>query len=206
MNAACSSGSEGMVQLSCSKTPQQSGNTTDRTAATSALVGLAGWLTLVMPSVAYTQDASLVVDVNVAVAPSCSITPTARSVDLGELSRPGAVTLSVGFSCNSYFQFVLSSTHRGLKHFSWMPVRPPFVSLVPYAVSYTVGTSGGLLVGQCSSNKMVLGASTCRGASSPDATAIDQTATLVLSWGLTGQYPVAGVYHDTLNINVSAGL
>jgi hypothetical protein len=159
-----------------------------------------------MPEFAFAQDSPLVVDVNVAVAPSCSITSATPSINLGELSKPGSAALSFGFSCNSHFQFVLSSRHGGLKNHTWTPVLPPFVSLVPYNVSYTIGTSSGDLVGACSSGHMVQGASACSGASSPDATAINQRASISFSWALSGQYPVAGYYHDTLNFSVSAGL
>ncbi len=151
-------------------------------------------------------DDSFTLDVHVAVAPSCSIRSATPSLDLGELSRPGSAMVSLGFSCNSHFQFVLSSRHGGLKHHTRTAVPPPFVSLVPYAVSYAIGTSRGLLSGACSSASMAQGALICKGASSPDAAAINQTVTLSLSWGLSGQYPVAGAYSDTLSFSVSAGL
>ena len=167
---------------------------------------LAGVLASAAPVPALAQDASLTVDVNVAVAPSCSITSATPSLDLGELSKPGSASLSFSFSCNSHFQFILSSRHGGLRHYTRTPVSPPFVSLVPYAVSYSIGTSSGLLSGACSSSSMAQGASGCKGASNRDATAINQGVTLSLSWGLSGQYPVAGTYADTLTFSVSGGL
>jgi len=195
-----------MVHLACMKIAQQLGSRTGGTRAAHAWVCLAGWLALAMPVFAFAQDSPLVVDVNVAVAPSCSITSATPSINLGELSKPGSATLSFGFSCNSHFQFVLSSRHGGLKHHTWTSVLPPFVSLVPYIVSYTIGTSSSVLVGACSSGNMVQGASVCSGPSSPDATAINQEVTIGFSWALSGQYPVAGYYPDTLNFSVSSGL
>lgn len=195
-----------MVHLAFSKTAQPVGISTSGTAAARMWAGLAGWLALAMPVFAFADDLPLVVDVNVAVAPSCSITNATPSINLGELSKPGSATLTIGFSCNSHFQFILSSRYGGLKHHTWTSVLPPFVSLVPYVVSYTLGTSDGVLVGACSSGNMVQGASACSGASSPDATAINQSVTISFSWALSGQYPVVGSYYDRLNFNVSAGL
>ena len=160
------------------------GSATSGTAAAHAWVGLTGWLALAMPGLAFAQDASLTLDVNVAVIPSCSITSTAPGIYLGELSKPGQATLSIQFSCNTHFRFALSSEQGGLRHYTQMPVNPPFVSLVPYVVSYTIGTGSGFLVGACSSSNMAQGASSCSGAPSPDATAINQSVTL----GFPGDY------------------
>ena len=195
-----------MIKDACRKRTGPAGKTPARTCPAAKVVLLAGLVVSAAPVPALAQDASLTIDVNVAVAPSCSITAATPAVYLGELSTAGSATLSFGFSCNSYFQFVLSSRHGGLRHHMWQPVPPPFVSLVPYAVSYSIGTSSGLLAGACSSSTMVLGASSCSGASSPDASAINQGVTLSLSWQLSGQYPVAGTYSDVLNFSVSAGL
>ena len=195
-----------MVQDACRNIPGPVGVTLARACPAAKAVLLVGLVASASPGPALAQDASLTVDINVAVAPSCSITAATPAIYLGELSTGGAATLSFGFSCNSHFQFVLSSRHGGLRHQTWRPVPPPFVSLVPYAVSYSIGTSNGLLAGGCSSSTMLMGASNCTGASSPDASAINQGVTLSLSWGLSGQYPVAGIYTDTLNFSVSAGL
>ena len=192
-----------MIQDACRKIPGPVGRTPERACPAAKAVLLFGLVVSAAPVRPSAQDASVTVDVNVAVAPSCSITATTPAIYLGELSTAGSATLSFGFSCNSYFQFVLSSRHGGLRHYTWQPVPPPFVSLVPYAVSYSIGTSGGLLAGGCSSSTMLLGASRCAGASSPEASAINQGVTLTLSWGLSGQYPVAGTYTDTLNFRVS---
>lgn len=163
-------------------------------------------LAFATPAPVLADDVSITVDINVTVAPSCSIASATPSLFLGELSQPGSATLSLSFSCNSHFQFILSSRNGGLKHHARMAVPPPFVSLVPYAVSYSIGTSRGILSGSCSSGSMTLGVSSCTGASNPDAAAINQAVSLSLTWGLQGQYPIAGHYRDTLTFSVSAGL
>ena len=195
-----------LVQDACRNRPRVVGRAPTRACPAKKTVALVGLLASAAPVPVLAQDASLAVDVNVAVAPSCSITAAAPAIYLGELTTPGSAMLSFAFSCNSYFQFVLSSRHGGVRHYTWQPVPLPFVSLVPYTVSYAIGTSSGILAGVCSSSSMARGASGCNGASSPDATAINQGVTLSLSWGLSGQYPVAGAYSDTLNFRVSAGL
>lgn len=195
-----------MVEGACRKIPRLVGRAPVRAYPAAKKFLLVGLLASAAPIPALAQDASFTVDIKVAVAPSCSITSTTPSLDLGELAKPGSATLSFGFSCNSHFQFALSSRQGGLRHHAGKPVPPPFVSLVPYAVSYSIGTSKGIVTGACSSSTMVQGASNCTGASSPDATAINQGVTLSLSWGLSGEYPVAGAYTDTLNFKVSAGL
>ena len=195
-----------VVHGACGKIPRPVGRAPVRACSAARTILLVGLAALAAPVPALAQDASLTVDVNVAVAPSCSITAATPAIYLGELSTPGSALLSFSFSCNSSFQFVLSSRHGGLRHYTWQPVASPFVSLVPYTVSYSIGTSSGILAGACSSSSMVQGVSRCGGASSPAASAINQIVTLSFSWGLSGQYPVAGIYSDTLNLRMSAGL
>lgn len=168
---------------------------------------LAALFATLTTGVACAQDTVTTIDVTTTIAPSCTISNTTSSLFLGELSRPGSATLSFAFSCNSNFSFVFSSQLGGLAHiFSRRQVAAPFVSLVPYNLSYSIGTDTGPIVGTCLSSTMVGGASTCLGASSPGAAATNQNVTLGFSWNLVNQYPIAGFYTDTLTFNINAGL
>jgi hypothetical protein len=152
------------------------------------------------------QQQTATLEVKKAIAPICTITNTNWILNLGELSRPGSATVSFAFSCNTHFSFVFSSKHGGLVTYMRVPVVSPFVSLVPYNLSYSIGTDQGFLVDVCSSSNMAGQASTCQGASASDAAAISQAVTLKFSWNLADRYPVAGHYHDTLTFRVNAGL
>lgn len=155
---------------------------------------------------ALAQQQTATFDVSTTIAPACRISYTNSSLNFGELSQPGSANLSIPFSCNSNFSFVFSSRHGGLVTHTWTPVPSPFVSLVPYNLSYNIGTDQGFLVDTCSSSNMVGQASTCRGASTLGAAAINRTVTLSFSWNLVGRYPIAGNYRDTLTFSVNAGL
>ena len=155
---------------------------------------------------AFAQQQTATLDVSTAIAPACTISHTNQGLNFGELSQPGSATLSIAFSCNSNFSFAFSSRHGGLVTHTRVAVPSPFVSLVPYSLSYNIGTDHGFLVDVCLSSNMIGQASTCQGASALGAAAINQTVTLSFSWNLAGRYPVAGYYHDTLTFSVNAGL
>lgn len=171
------------------------------------VVGLTSLLVALTTGIACADDSTVSMTATTTVAPSCTISTATSFLFLGELSRPGSATLSFAFSCNSNFRFVFSSQKGGLAHLFFTPqVSAPFVSLVPYTLSYNVGTDTGPIVGTCLSSTMVGAKSTCLGASSSDTAATNQNVTLSFSWNLVNQYPIAGFYADTLTFNVNAGL
>jgi hypothetical protein len=154
---------------------------------------------------AFAQD-SVTISVDTTVAPSCIISHPNGTLSFGELSKPGSVTANIFFSCNTNFRFRFSSRHGGLREIMQTKVVLPFVSLVPFTLSYKIGTGSGLLVDQCSSSNMIGLATTCSGASASDTAAIDQTASIGFSWDLGNRYPVAGFYYDVVTFHVDAGL
>ena len=177
-----------------------------RISITSTAACMVGILFALKMDCAIAQQQTTTLAVSTAIAPTCAISNTNWILYFGELSRPGSATASFAFSCNSNFRFVFSSRHGGLVTYHIASVPSAFVYIVPYSLSYSIGTDQGFLVDVCSSSNMVGQASTCQGASASGAAAVNQTITLGFSWNLSGQYPVAGYYHDTLTFSVSAGL
>ncbi len=155
---------------------------------------------------AFADDSVVTIDVSLTVAPRCTILSPNSIVNFGEISKPGSTSLSFGFSCNTNFGFSFSSMKGGLAHASGLVAAAPFLSLVPYRLSYRIGTSKGFLIDACLSSNMIALSGTCAGASSLDATAIDQAVTVDFSWTPNGQFPLAGSYQDTLQFRIAPGL
>lgn len=155
---------------------------------------------------AFADDTNVTIAVRTAVAPRCAIQSQTQIVNLGELSHPGTVSLSFNFFCNSHFRLSISSQMGGLAQTAGLSASPPFVSLVPYRLNYRVGTSKGQLVDTCLSSNMIGASSSCKGASDPDAAAFDQTITLDFYWALSGQYPISGLYQDTVQLRMGPAL
>jgi hypothetical protein len=154
---------------------------------------------------AFAQD-SITISVDTTVMPTCAISNPNGFLFLGELSKPGSVAANFFFSCNTNFRFRFSSRHGGLQEIMQTKVALPFVSLVPFTLTYKIGTGSGLLVDQCSSSNMIGLATTCSGASASDTAAIHQTASIGFSWDLRDRIPLAGFYHDVVTFHVDAGL
>jgi hypothetical protein len=175
----------------------------------SALIKLTTTVTVALVTLAsssFAENDLVTIDVSVFVPPRCTISSPNAIVNLGEISKAGSKSLSFGFSCNTGFHFSFSSMKGGLAHASHQAVAAPFVSLVPYRLSYKIGTSKGFLIDACdSSNTLVLPGS-CAGASSSDAAAIDQTININFSWNLNEQIPLAGCYQDTLQLKLAPAL
>jgi hypothetical protein len=172
--------------------------TTARYFATVGLIALA--------TPAFADDTTVSIEMSAAVAPRCQIKNPVSILDFGEISRSSAASLSISFFCNTNFRFIFSSLKGGLVHTSALVVSPPFVSQVPYRMGYKIGTSRGTLVDTCLSGNMIGLSSSCRGASDPNAVALDETISLEFSWTSMGQHPIAGKYQDTLQLRIGPTL
>ncbi len=150
---------------------------------------------------ALAQD-SVSINLSAALARSCAISNGVTTVNLGELSKPGSASISVGFSCNTTFSYSFTSLNGALSRGARFSASPFFTALVPYTLSYQIGTDKGYLIDACLSKNMLEGASTCSGSSVPNAAAIEQNITIRVSWDLIGQYPEAGAYRDILSLRI----
>jgi spore coat protein U-like protein len=158
------------------------------------------------PEPSHADDQEVSVTVTARIPFSCKVSNTTPNLNLGELSRAGAASVSFQVSCNAPFHYALSSRNGSLAQTAGVRAKPPFFSSLPYTVNYSLGTSAGMLVDTCLSSNMLATATTCSGRSTSDAIAIQQTATIGFSWDPHGSFPVAGSYADTVTVTLSAGL
>lgn len=155
---------------------------------------------------ALAEDTAVTIDVGLTVPPRCTILSPNPIVNFGEISKPGSKSLSFAFSCNTNFRFSFSSLKGGLAHASGLVPAAPFLSLVPYRLSYKIGAGKGFLIDACLSSTMLALTGSCAGASILDAAAIDQTITIDFSWNPNGQLPLAGSYQDAVQFRIAPGL
>jgi hypothetical protein len=122
-------------------------------------------------------------------------------MDLGQLSQKGTASVSFSLSCNADFHFALSSQNGGLAQQG--QARPPFIALVPYAVSINLGTKRISDLDRCHSSNMTGPFPSCSGSASANiAGPSAQNASLQFLWDFSGSVPLSGSYRDTLVLTV----
>ncbi|MGC1585907.1 MAG: hypothetical protein WA791_09410 [Rhodomicrobium sp.] len=139
------------------------------------------------------------------VLPACTIQNAHPMIEFGEISMAGSATVSLLVSCNAPFRFALTSLNGGLAQTAGVKVKPPFLSLLPYSLTYRLPTSAGFLIDTCSSSNMSATGGACAGRSVDGTLSVSQVATIGFSWDPHGLVPAAGAYRDILLLTVSAG-
>ena len=86
-------------------------------------------------------------------------------IEFGEISMAGSATVSLLVSCNAPFRFAFISLNGGLAQTAGVKVKPPFLSLLPYSLTYRLPTSAGFLIDTCSSSNMSATGGACAGRS-----------------------------------------
>jgi hypothetical protein len=150
------------------------------------------------------QDVTITVQT--VVPPACTVSNTAPVVDLGDITRKGSASVRVGFSCNSRFAFSLSSQNGAVTLNRTTTANPPFLTSLPYSLSYQLETDTKILVDTCYSGNMKEAASICGGVSNANASAFQKNITLGFSWDSGDQFPIAGTYQDVLFLRISPEL
>ena len=132
----------------------------------------------------------------------CELSNSNTVLDLGLLGSKGTKSVAFTLSCNASFHFALTSQSGGLAQ-RVSRARPPFVSLIPYAVSLNLGQTRISDPGGCQSASMTGTRPSCAGnADANIAYPAAQNASLSVSWDPLGTIPLAGSYSDTLVLRV----
>ncbi|MBT3072167.1 hypothetical protein KKP04_15035 [Rhodomicrobium sp. Az07] len=161
-------------------------------------------VTIAAGAKAGSQDVTITVQTTV--PPSCIVSSTTPVVDLGDITRKGSASVRVGFSCNSRFGFSVSSQNGAVTLNRSITANPPFLTSLPYSLSYQVETDTSALVDTCYSSNMKDGASTCKGVSHANGSALQRNITLGFSWDSGDQFPIAGTYQDVLFLRIAPEL
>lgn len=134
---------------------------------------------------------------------SCAVSSAAATVDLGSVVNSGSRNLSLGITCNTPFQYSLTSANGGLRHAGSVTRVGAFADLLPYRVKVTVPTDAGGAAFSCDSANMTAGASRCGPADSGSGITLGRMASLSLSWQAPQQPLIAGSFEDALTISFS---
>lgn len=141
----------------------------------------------------------------------CEVTTQPRPITNMRLAQPGQDASDFSLDCNTPFVLRVRADHGAFVNPD--PVRGT-ASAVPYEVAVTVGTDRGPAdLGWCDAAHLVdasgdngcvfAPASTGRGWSSGEATAMDQRGVMRLRWGRNvGGEPLYGRYRDVVIIEV----
>jgi hypothetical protein len=136
--------------------------------------------------------------------PKCVLNNTNSVVELGQLSPRGSASAAFTLSCNADFHFKLRSQSGGLvQQGATTQPKPPFIALIPYAVSLSLGQQPISDGKRCQSRTMTEQHLSCFGAAHANvADPSGQNASLSVSWDFSGAIPLAGSYRDTLVLTV----
>ncbi len=131
----------------------------------------------------------------------CRLLQLPATLDLGRLTKSGVQLVPFQIDCNSPFAYEVRSREGGLKSENAV-VAAGFAAIIPYTLELRVPTDGGFILDQCNSATLAIALPACGHGNSGSAVAIEQTASLMISWS-TSEELVAGVYADVVTVNVS---
>lgn len=132
--------------------------------------------------------------------PKCRLSALPTGIELGQISASGTRSIPFQIDCNTPFEFSVRSRDGALKN----PGAPEnssigFSNQIPYMLEVRVPTDEGLILGQCDSASLAVASPSCGHGNSGFATAINQTASLTVTWAVSGEL-VAGTYSDVLTV------
>ena len=133
------------------------------------------------------------------IQPKCRLSALPADIELGQISTSGSRFIPFQIDCNTPFEFSVRSRDGALKSLGSPENSVGFVSQIPYLLEIRVPTDEGLILDQCDSASLAGASPSCGHGNSGFATAIDQTASLKISWAV-GAELIAGTYSDVLTV------
>ncbi len=151
---------------------------------------------------AHSDNSSVRILLEGSIEPTCSMSSSASTLELGDIS--GAGSLSNGFLiiCNSPFLYRLRSRYGALKNTIADRVPPGFTNSIPYIANIQIPTTDFVINDTCSSLDISIDPSPCHFTSSGSAIALGAPSLLTISWQKTNTQPIGGDYVDQVTINI----
>jgi hypothetical protein len=133
------------------------------------------------------------------IEPKCGLSALPAALGLGQISSSGSQEVPFRVDCNTPFEYVVASREGALKNNDFSGNAAGFTNRLPYLLEIRVQIDGGVLVSRCDSADLTGSSPACGNANSGSATAIDQAASLAISWA-AGAELSAGTYSDTVTL------
>lgn len=135
------------------------------------------------------------------IVPECTVGGAGgASLNLGDVSKPGARDYVFALSCNGPFSFKLAAQHGALTR-DGAEAGGDAANTIPYSVSVLIPTSRAPVESRCSGESLRADRLSCASADSGDAIALDTEARLSLSWGATTMQQLPGTYREVLTMS-----
>jgi hypothetical protein len=131
--------------------------------------------------------------------PKCRLSALPAGIELGQISASGTQTMSFQIDCNTPFEYGISSRDGALKNGEGPQPGMGFANQIPYMLEIRIPTDEALILEQCDSESLSGATPSCGQGNSGSATAINQTASLMISWAVTSEL-VAGIYSDIVTL------
>ena len=138
----------------------------------------------------------------------CELPAAPAASSLGDLGAKTSHVITFDVNCNAPFEYALASANGALEHVVY-GATPGFAHRHEYEVAVSIPTDGDTISDSCDSSEILATGATCAFTDSGSDVAIDQTATLTITWDDGPALPgaatplIAGDYADTLTITVS---
>jgi hypothetical protein len=156
-------------------------------------------LTTVYPVPGVRAEDVVTIEVVGEIQPKCRLSALPVGIELGEIPASGTRLIPFQIDCNTPFEFSVRSRDGALKNPEASGNSIGFVNHIPYMLEIRVPTDEGLILDQCDSASLSGASPSCGHGNSGFATAIDQTASLKISWAVSAVL-IAGTYSDVLTV------
>jgi hypothetical protein len=133
------------------------------------------------------------------IEPKCRLNAFPAGIELGQFSASGTQFVSFQIDCNTPFEYSIRSRDGALTTLGSPVQSMGFVNQIPYMLEARIPTDGDSILDRCGSAGLSGVSPSCGNGNSGNATAIDQTASLIISWAIDAEL-VAGSYTDVLTL------
>jgi hypothetical protein len=156
------------------------------------------WTTVCPVPLTHAEDL-VTIEVVGEIDPKCRLSALPTGIELGQISASGTRSIPFQIDCNTPFEFSVRSRDGALKNPGTPENSIGFLNQIPYALEVRIPTDEGLILDQCDSGILSEASPSCGHGNSGFATAIDQTASLIVTWAVSAEL-VAGTYSDVLTV------
>jgi hypothetical protein len=156
-------------------------------------------LTTPLPATQTRAEDLVTIEVVGEIDPKCRLNALPVGIELGQISKSGTQLIPFQINCNAPFEYSVRSRDGALKHLDVIEASIGLVAQIPYKLDVRIPTDEGLILDQCDSSNLSGSSPSCGHGNSGSSTAIDQTASLTLSWNVSAEL-VAGTYSDVLTL------